>query len=374
MNDDQDVLLLESLISEVIGEEFSLGENEGRVDTTLSSTITELPPALAFNDGYKPSSVEDFKEFIQNHSLNSKAFVNSSNKGDAKLSIDKMEDVLSPKMLDEKFKNAIGITNWLYALDSKNPIDYVVWGYRQKPPGVPEGHAGDIFIFFKDRSIMGVSLKAGTEKSTEPLLNSFVTTQLNAMGKEDYLPELYQEMWGRVYSKIPGIKNIKGVNVSNYFSKEYRRAVVDLYVSFYLENEEEANVLYREMLNVNREVVIDAINSLSLEEFKKWVFDNFNLQKPQEIPLILVKAVGSNATQKSDVLATTLGSIKSFKAVMDDSSVQGFYIIVKGTTDEELKLKMTIRSDKSVKPDRPPSNVGRLGQMGMLKFQYSGIK
>ena len=373
MNNDQDVLLLESLISEVIGKKFSLEENKGRVDTTLSAAITELPPALAFNDGYKPSSVEDFKDFVKNHSLNSKAFVNSSNKGDAKLSIDRMEDVLSPKMLDEKFQNAIGITNWLYALDSKNPIDYVVWGYRQKPKGVPEGHAGDIFIFFEDGSIIGVSLKAGTAKSTEPLLNSFVTTQLNAMDKEDFLPTLYQEMWGRVYSKIPGIKNIEGVNASNYFS-EYRRAVVDLYVQFYLEDETKANDLYREMLNVNREVVIDAINSLSLEEFKKWVFDNFNLQKPQEIPLILVKAVGSNATQKDDKLATNLGSIKSFKAVMDDSSVQGFYIIIEGATGEELKLKMTIRSDKSVKPGRPPSKIGRLGQMNMLKFQYSGIK
>jgi hypothetical protein len=374
MNNTQDVLLLESLISEVIGEKFSLEENEGRVDTTLSAAITELPPALAFNDGYKPSSVEDFKDFVKNHSLNSKAFVNSGDKQSAKNIFDTMEEVLSPKMLDEKFQNAIGITNWLYNLNSKNPIDYVVWGYRAKPEGVPSGHAGDIFIFFKDGSIVGVSLKAGTEKSSEPLLNSFVTTQLNAMGKEDFLPTLYQEMWDRVYSKIPGIKNIEGVNASNYFSKAYKKAVVDLYVQFYLEDETEANDLYREMLNVNREVVIDAINSLSLEEFKEWVSNSFNLQKEQEIPLILVKAVGNSASQKSDILASTLGSIKSFKAVMDDSSVQGFYIIIEGATGEELKLKMTIRSDKSVKPGRPPSNVGRLGQMGMLKFQYSGIK
>ena len=374
MNNDQDVLLLETLLSEFLGEKFSLEENEGRVDTTLSAAITELPPALAFNDGYKPSSVEDFKDFVKNHSLNSKAFVNSGDRQSAKNIFDTMEEVLSPKMLDEKFQNAIGITNWLYDLNSKNPIDYVVWGYRAKPEGVPSGHAGDIFIFFKDGSIVGVSLKAGTEKSSEPLLNSFVTTQLNAMGKEDFLPALYQEMWDRVYSKIPGIKNIEGVNASNYFTKTYKRAVVDLYVQFYLEDEIEANDLYREMLNVNREVVIDAINSLSLEEFKGWVFNSFNLQKEQEIPLILVKAVGNSASQKSDILASTLGSIKSFKAVMDDSSVQGFYIIIEGATGEELKLKMTIRSDKSIKPDRPPSNVGRLGQMGMLKFQYSGIK
>ena len=370
LKDKQDILLLESILEE-LGVRVKMNE---RIDTTLSSAITELPPVLAFNDGYKPSSIEDFKEFAKTHSLDGKAFVSGDDKQSAESMFDRMGDVLPPKMLDEKFQNAIGITNWLYDLDSKTPIDHVVWGYRAKPKEVPKGHSGDIFIFLKNGSIIGVSLKAGSSKSSEPLLNSFVTTQLKAMGKEDFLPRLYQEMWDRVYSKVPGVKELEGVNSSNYFEKSNKRAVVDIYVQFYLEDKTSADNLYREMLNINREVVIDAINSLSLEEFKEWVSSSFNLQKDQEVPLILVKAIGNTATQQSDVLATAIGSTKSFKAVMDDSSVQGFYIIIKGATDEELKLKMTIRSDKSVKPDRPPSNVGRLGQMGMLKFQYSGIK
>ena len=35
-----------------------------RVDTTLNASITELFPALAFNNNYKPSSVEDLKNFF----------------------------------------------------------------------------------------------------------------------------------------------------------------------------------------------------------------------------------------------------------------------------------------------------------------------
>ena len=34
-----------------------------RVDTTLNASITELFPALAFNNRFRPSSVEDFKSF-----------------------------------------------------------------------------------------------------------------------------------------------------------------------------------------------------------------------------------------------------------------------------------------------------------------------
>ena len=373
MNNDQDVLLLESLISEVIGEKFSSEEDEGRVDTTLSAAITELPPALAFNDGYKPSSVEDFKDFVKNHSLNSKAFVNSGDKQSAKNIFDTMEEVLSPKMLDEKFQNAIGITNWLYNLNSTKPIDYVVWGYRAKPEGVPSGHAGDIFIFFKDGSKVGVSLKAGTEKSTEPLKNSHVSTQLRAMGKESYVGKLYTEMWNRLYSKIPGVKEIEGINSTNYFERSFRKQVNDLYIEYYLNDQSKADDLYREMLNINRKIITDAINELSIEEFKNWITGNFNLQKDDlEVPLLLVKAVGNNAVQKDDPLALAIGGVTQFKAYVDSSSVQDYIISLKGV--EDLDLKMTIRSDRSVKPGRAPSSTGRLGMMGGLKHQYSGIK
>ena len=57
LKDKQDVLLLESILEE-LGVRVKMNE---RIDTTLSSAITELPPVLAFNDGYKPSSIEDFK-------------------------------------------------------------------------------------------------------------------------------------------------------------------------------------------------------------------------------------------------------------------------------------------------------------------------
>ena len=37
MNNEQDILLLETLLSEILEEKFSLEENESRVDTTLSA-------------------------------------------------------------------------------------------------------------------------------------------------------------------------------------------------------------------------------------------------------------------------------------------------------------------------------------------------
>ena len=206
------------------------------------------------------------------------------------------------------------------------------------------------------------------------------------MGKESYVGKLYNEMWNKLYSKIPGVKEIEGINSSNYFERSFRKQVNDLYIEYYLNDQSKADDLYREMLDINRKLITDAINELSIEEFKNWITGNFNLQKDDlEVPLLLVKAVGNNAVQKDDPLALaiggvdtweflrgSIGGVSQFKAYVDSSSVQDYIISLKGATD--LNLKMTIRSDRSVKPGRAPSSTGRLGMMGGLKHQYSGIK
>ena len=344
---------------------------EKRVDTTLSAAITELFPALAFNKGYKPRSVADFQAFIYKHNLKDKAFVNNADVASAKGFIERMAEELTPKLLETKFQNAIGITKWLYDLHRQKPISLVQWGYRAKPKGVPSNHAGDIFIFHKDKSIVGVSLKAGTSSSKEPLLNSYVKTQLNYMGRDNYLPKLYSEMWKRVYSKLPELDEV-GANESNYYSGKVKTGVLTKYMKLFVQNQVVADNLYHEMVLVNREVMIEAINSLSLTEFKSWVSERFNLQKPQDVPLILVKAVGTSAEQKSDDLATIINTVSSFKAVMNTASVQEFYIVLNAPNVDAMTLKMTIRSDSGVRESKAPNKQGRLGKMAMLKFQYSG--
>ena len=154
-----------------------------RVDTTLNASITELFPALAFNNRFRPSSVEDFKKFLYTLNLNAGKSRGSFDRKDAsaKLVIDKLP-TLDDRFLKTKMENAIGITNYLYDLDRTKPIKNVVWGYRAKPRGVPNNHAGDIFVEFKNKDLIGISLKNGTAKSKEPLKNTYVGTQYRALG------------------------------------------------------------------------------------------------------------------------------------------------------------------------------------------------
>ena len=155
--------------------------------TTDNATITELFPALAFNLNYNPISVADFQKWVFQIQSKlktgwKKTFPVISNV-DAAIELINNLPAMDQKKVKEKFENAIGVYNWIKDVHASRPIKNVVWGYRQKPRGVTDqNHAGDIFLFYKDNNkpnILGVSLKAGTVKSMEPKMNSYVGTTFN---------------------------------------------------------------------------------------------------------------------------------------------------------------------------------------------------
>ena len=347
-------------------------ESKSMGETTQNASITELFPCLAFNKKFRPNSVEDFKKFLYKLNIKSAKTSYASSDADAAAEVIDRLSTMEERFIKMKIENAIGITNFLYDLNTSKPIQKVVWGYRAKPAGVPKNHAGDIFVFFKNKEILGISLKAGTTKSKEPLLNSYVKTQLKLMGKESALKPMEDEMWDAVYSKIPNVESVASKSTYASGDRKVTAAVRQLYLDYHLQNEEESNNLYAAMVRIQRTHFCKALNELTLEDFKNWVYDNFNLQKPAKVPLILVKAVGKTAEQKGDDLASLLPLVTSFKAYLNKASVQEWFIDI-DTPDEMKKLKMTIRSDAGVREGKTLAKLGRLAKFSMLKLQYSGV-
>jgi len=343
--------------------------------TTDNASITELFPALAFNNNFRPSSVEDFKKFLYKlgdlKKGSNKTFVNDSNRKAGVALINKIPS-MEDRFVKSKTENAVGITNYLYDLDASKKIKNVIWGYREKPRGIPKNHAGDIFVFFQNGEKLGISLKAGTTKSKEPLLNSYVKTQLGKIDRLNALKPMEDELWDAVYSKIPNIETIATKN--NYASgdRKITKEIRELYLQFHIENETQSNELYTKMALIQRQHFCKALNTLKIKEFKDWIFENFNLQKPQDVPLILVKAVGKTAEQKGDDLASLLPLVTRFHAYLNKSSVQEWFIDI-DTPDEQKKLKMTIRSDAGVREGKSLAKLGRLAKFTRLKMQYNGI-
>lgn len=349
--------------------------NESSGLTTDNASITELFPALAFNNNFRPSNVEDFKKFLYKlgdmKRNQKKTFVNDSNRQAGLALVNKLPS-MEDRFVKSKTENAIGITNYLYDLHSSKPIKNIIWGYREKPRGVPKNHAGDIFVFFRNGEILGISLKAGTKKSKEPLLNTYVATQFTKLNKTKELKSLEDALWDGVYSKIPDIDVIATKN--NYMDGDRKRTadIRQKYLDFFIDNETEANNLYVIMVKIQREHFCKMLNKLSIEDFKNWIFNNFNLQKPQTVPLVLVKAVGVTAEQKGDDLASLLPLVTRFHAYLNTSSVQGWFIDI-DTPDEMKRLELTIRSDAGVRAGKSLAKLGRLAKFTRLKMQYNGI-
>jgi hypothetical protein len=353
----------------------------GGEQTTVNSTITELFPSLWFNNNTNPPrNVEALTEFIKTVKLDSinskKTFVNAPDIKQAEKFIYEAFSQIEPKMLKTKLENAFGITIYIYETHNSNPISKTVWGYRAKPIGVPQNHAGDIFLFFEDKSISGISLKAGTKSSAEPKLNSYVRTTIMKPYWQKLDPKaddkLKNKLWEEVYSKVPMLP--KTVTKDNYYSSgriakinpEMDQALLKLFEN----NPEEFDNLYKIQNNVSKQILIDLINS-SVETTKEWINEEFRLEKPQVVPLILVKAIGTNAEEQGDKLVNFLPKITKVHAYINKNSVQEWFIDVMDSKNKKLTLLMTIRSDSEY---RESKRKGKLGALAMLKLLYRGVK
>jgi hypothetical protein len=357
----------------------------GGQQTTVNSTITELFPALCFNNGYRPKNPEDLEDFINSLDLSSlksrKTFVTESNLKAGKEFV-VLKDKIRPEMRKEKIQNAYAITEFIFETHKNKKIDKVVWGYREKPNGIPSNHAGDIFIFFKEKSypaVAGISLKAGSEKSSEPKLNSYVKTTLTKpmwlKSSPKAVAELKKELWEKVYSKIPSLP--KSVTVDNYFqsvgTKEATKPnpiLIEKMIDFFEVDPKGFDELYGVMNKVCREKLCSVINK-DIKAAKEWIGQEFRLEKKgEEVPLVLVKAIKTKYETAGDPLADLLPVAKTIKAYLNTSSVQEWFIDV-SDGKKKLTLLMTIRSDSEFRRAKPK---GKLGSFVGLKLLYRGIK
>lgn len=358
----------------------------GGQQTTVNSTITELFPALCFNNGYNPKTPDDLENYINNLNLTSpkskKTFVTDSNLKAGKEFVI-LKDRIRPEMKKEKIQNAYAITKFLFGTHKNRAIEKVVWGYREKPKGIPSNHAGDVFIFFKDKTTYpvsaGISLKAGSEKSAEPKLNSYVKTTLTKhmwlKSAPKAVPELKKELWNKVYSKIPSLP--KSVTADNYFEsigkKESTKAnpmLIDKMVGLFSVDPKEFDRLYGIMNKVCREKLCEVINN-DMKATKQWIDEEFRLEKKgEDVPLILVKAIRTDFHLAGDPLVEMLPRATKIHAYLNENSVQEWFIDVISGRDK-LTLLMTIRSDSEFRKEKTK---GKLGAFVSLKLLYRGIK
>tara|TARA_Y100000034_G_scaffold67320_1_gene81189 strand:- start:1001 stop:2293 length:1293 start_codon:yes stop_codon:yes gene_type:complete len=331
----------------------------GMGESTLNSSITELFPCIAYEKKIVPTSIEDFMKRIMEQDIDLCNCVSTQDRDAAKDTVNKAESSTKYK---EKMENALGILDYLYEQHKNKPIRMVYWGYRAKPPGVPDKHPGDMFIEYTDGELLGVSLKAGGKKTKEPQLNTyhravFVNSKGPSFEDRVGLEVLRNKTYNEVYSKleeIPSIETFDGGKTGRHKDKQLTMRAINAL------SESEHNALYNEFLEIVRQALVDRFNKNtdeSLEYIKKAI-----LREAPSVPTIVIKAVGRNAGEVTDrnALGVFIPQVKFIRAEVARTKQNWNIILQSG--DEELKLGMTVRS----------SSGGKLKQWS-LKVTYNGI-
>ena len=332
----------------------------GMGETTLNSSITELFPCIAFEKNLSPTTPENFMEKLLEVDLSSLTCVGS---GDLKAAQETINKADTSSKFTDKMNNAIGILKFLNDQHKDKSIKNVYWGYRTKPTGVPKGHPGDMFIEYTDGKMIGVSLKAGGKKTSEPQLNTYHRTVFkNKRGGADFNDTkgndaLRKQIYNQVYTKVkgmPALDNFDGGTSGRHKDKKETIKAIDKL------SKRDHDTLYNEYLELVRQGLIARFNK-NKKESLKYIKDAI-LREAPDVPTIVIKAVGTDYSEVTDrnELGVFLPQVDFVKA--QTGKTKQDWIIVLKSGSEKVKLGMTCRS----------SSGGKLKQFS-LKVTYTGI-
>jgi hypothetical protein len=332
----------------------------GMQETTLNSTITELFPAIAFEAGIDANLSPDifFNKLVEANNPQLGAYKNKSAYDAAKPFLDKAQ---TSSKFKEKTINAQAITRWLIAENKRKTISKVVWGYRNnlKPNGVAPNHKGDIFAVFDDGNILGISIKAGEAKTSEPQFNSYVRPIFTSFGMLGDYAKLEKESYETFYKGIPGI------TPENTYGKAPMTKVVG---AFEKTNPIQYQKLYNSQLEFVRQYICDMMND-NPTKAKNWLLREVASEQ-EGVPLIVLKAAGSETqiiTDENVIKDCVQVSKKTngIKAYPSKTSKQNWHIdlICKSKT---TTLNFSIRTNKT-------GINHKLGQYINLAVKFNGI-
>ena len=336
--------------------------SRGMQDTTFMASITELFPAIAFLNNISPNlSTERFYNAILQANPSSAGAPGPYVPGSAtdvtkgKEIIDKSEPGPDFKVR-EKITNAQNITKWLNNHNQKHPIAEVYWGYRAKPTGVDPSNPGDIFLKYKNGGMLGVSLKAGTAASKEPILNTYVKPLFDYFGKSADYTRLKQSLYPQ-YREA-------GVSENDIRTKWGTTQLAQQLGRFEREDSAEYNRLYDINLGLVKQAVINLFNS-DIKKTRKFIKSQI-LKTQLKTPFIKVKATMSTAYVDNtyDQLQAGLEAATSIVASDPGGSKQDFVITL--TDGITLNMEFSARSNKS-------GFLHKLGQFENLSVKFNAI-
>jgi len=328
-------------------------------DTTLNSTITELFPCIGFLTDIRETDPDLFyQKVVQNNNPKLSCYLGDDYKAGKQF----IDDAAGSAKFREKVTNAIAILQYIRFQDKGKPIKNVVWGYRLKPAGIPSKHPGDIFVEFRDGGQLGISLKAGGEKTEEPKLNTYVGNVLKDTKSESLYNKWKKESYDKFYTGIPNIPP---------FSEYGKPSFLKVLVKLEQQNKSLYEHLYDQHLEWLKGKVIDYLNA-DENRTKDWLLYKIaGKEKLGGVPLVVVKAYGDKAEELNDddIVEACIQRSKNsggLKVTKSPTSKQNFFISLTCNAKTTV-LNFSIRTNK-------PGFDHKLGQYIDLAIKFNGVK
>lgn len=330
----------------------------GMQETTLNSTITELAPALAFVNGFKPKNVTEFYNFLKSidHKTSSVYVIDRDREAGKNF----VNQFPSSSKYEIKMKNAMGVLSYLQKEHQIKPIKNVYWGYRAKPQGIDNNHKGDLFIKYQDNKMIGVSLKAGGEKTAEPKLNTYVNKIMEQLTTKSDIDELRTKLFKEVYIKL-------GCTDASNYDKSKKKETIQI-----LEHLEKSDLKhYDNMYDIGLNIIRNSLIDLFKKDLKKtlsWV-NSAIIGESTDVPLVLVKAYEDKyqILNEEDDIHAFLPKVSKINAYISTTSKQDFFLeLVDSKQTHKLKLKFSVRTNKT-------GSEHKLGQFYNLAVKFTGL-
>jgi hypothetical protein len=331
----------------------------GMAETTLNSSITELFPAIAFENNISETLNEQqfYTKIQQAYNKNSNVFIGN----DWKAGKGFIDQAVHSSKFTEKVQNAKGVLKYIKEQNKGKSISQVYWGYRAKPPGVNANHPGDIFLKYTDGKILGVSLKAGGATTREPKLNTYVRKTIFTAFSDPTTYEKWQkESYDKFYTKIPNIPSYNDYGKPN---------MVNACANLERDDSSYYDELYDAQLEWLRDKMIDYLNN-DCDKTKKWLLEEV-AHVDLNVPNVVVKAIRDTweIVNDDDVVKECVQRSKKgcagINAKKSTTSKQSI-IITLTCRDHPTHLDFTIRTNKA-------GVQHKLGQFINLAFKFNGV-
>ena len=332
----------------------------GMQETTLNAAITELFPAIAFENkiSSKLSESKFYAEIQKSFNPKSQIFVDTSDVKQGKKFIDA---AIHSSKLSNKIKDAQGALKYIQQQAKGKPIKQLYWGYRRKPSGVNPSHRGDIFIEFDDGKMIGLSLKAGGRSTKEAKFNTYVSeVMINGYKDVATYQKWQKESYDTYYKKVPNITP---------FSTYGKASMVEVVGNLEADDSPYYNQLYDEQLDWLRGKMI-AYMMKNPDKTKEWLLRDV-AAVDNNVPTLLVKLVNGKATVEDDenILAECVQRSKKgaqgLSIKKSDTSKQNI-IVTLTCKDHDTNFEFAMRTNQS-------GIKHKLGQFIRLAFKYNGV-